>query len=145
MLKNLLVLLHIITAAGWFGLALSFGSLARRAAAEAGSALVDEGTKSVKLMNIFAVLTFVFGLLAFLLGGGFAVYGPNFHTSLLLILILVVVQYAMIGAGWRRIAERTGDGRPDAARKRVSAGIGIGHLIWLVVLILMLWTRFPLA
>lgn len=145
MLKNLFVLLHIITAAGWFGLALGFGSIARRAAAETGAALVAEGTKSVKLMNVFAVLTFAFGLLAFLLGGGFAVYGPNFHTSLLLILILVVVQYAMIGAGWKLISGRTDNGSSGKARKRVSAGIGIGHLIWLVVLILMLWTRFPLA
>lgn len=143
MLKNLFVLLHVITAAGWFGLALAFGGAARRAAAGAGAALVEEGTKNVKMMNVFILLTFVFGLLAFLLGGGFAAYGPQYHTSLLLIFILVLIQYVLIGPGWKKVP--LGGDEAGSARKRIGLGIGLGHLLWLIVLILMLWNRFPLA
>ena len=143
MLKNTLVLLHVITAAGWFGLALSIGGIARRVAAERTDGLVEEGAKSIKLMNMFVVLTFVFGLLAFLLGGGFAAYGPQYHTSLLLVLILIGIQFLMIRPAWSAIA--TGDPAVTSARKRIGMANGIGHLIWLIVLVLMFWTRYPLV
>lgn len=140
MLKNILVLLHVITAAGWFGLALSIGGMARKAAAGAGGPIVEEGAKTVKLMGVFIVLTFVFGILAFFLGGGFGAYGPQYHTSLTLVAILVAIQYVMIAPAWRKLA--AGD---TSARKRIGMGVGIGHLLWLVTLILMFWNHYPLA
>lgn len=136
MIRGLFVILHVITAAGWFGLALLMTSISRKAAGTADAALRDVGSKAVGMMTLFIVLTFLFGLIAFLMGGGFAVYGPNFHTSLLLILILVLIQYFMIRRGWLALS-----GEADvqaAARKKLAMGIGIGHLIWLVVLVLML-------
>lgn len=144
MLKNILVLLHVITAAGWFGLALSIGGMARKAAAAAGAGapLLEEGSKTIKLMGIFIVLTFVFGLLAFFLGGGFGGYGPQYHTSLSLIVILIGIQFAVIAPSWRKLA--AGDASASSARKRIGMGVGIGHLLWLVTLILMFWNHFPL-
>ena len=143
MLFNLLVLLHVISAAGWFGLALAIGGMARRAAAGAGAPLVEEGSKTVKLMNVFIVATFVFGLLAFFLGGGFSAYGPQYHTSLLLVAILVAVQFFLIRPAWSSL---TLDGpAAQSARKRISMGTGMGHLIWLIVLVLMFWNHYPLA
>lgn len=140
---NFLVILHVITAAGWFGLALVIGGLARQAAAGAGTGVVEEGAKTVKLMNIFIVLTFVFGLSAFFIGGGFAGYGPQYHASLTLVLILVGVQLLMIRPAWSRLA--SGAEGADAGRKRMTMAVGIGHLIWLIVLILMFWNHYPLA
>lgn len=143
MLKNILVLLHVITAAGWFGLALSIGGIARQVAAGKSPGLVAEGAKSIKLMNILIVLTFVFGLTAFFIGGGFAAYGPQYHTSLLLVLILVAIQFMMIRPSWSKlVADAAG---ASSAKKRMGMAIGIGHLIWLVVLVLMFWTHYPLA
>ena len=132
MLSSLAVLLHIITAAAWFGLGLSLSAQARAAAGAP-----DSGTRTVKLMGVFSVLTLVFGLLALLLGRGFAGYGPQFHTSLLLIVVLVGVQYGLIGPAWRKLA--AGDA---GARGRVAMGTGIGHLVWLVILVLMLWEQY---
>ncbi len=143
MLKNILVLLHVITAAGWFGLALTLGGMARQAAAGAGSGIVEEGAKTLKLMNVFVVLTLVFGLLAFFIGGGFAGYGPQYHTSLLLVLILVGIQFMMIRPAWTTVT--AGGAAAGSARKRIGMAIGIGHMIWLVVLILMFWNHYPLA
>jgi hypothetical protein len=50
------------------------------------------------------------------------------------------VQLFIIRPGWAAVA--AGGGQPS--RKKVAMGTGIGHLLWLVVLILMLWTQYPL-
>ena len=142
MLKNLLVLLHITTAAGWFGLAIIFGAVARKAVGTGGSELIDVGSKMERFMTIFIVATFLFGLGAFFLGGGFGLYGPNYHTSITLVLILVLIQFFLIRPAWRSIAA-AGEGAASS-RKKLGVGIGIGHLLWFVVLILMLWNQYPL-
>lgn len=138
MIKGIFVLLHIITAAGWFGMALMLTSVSRSAVGSTDQALRDVGSKAVGMMTLFVVLTFFFGLIAFLLGGGFAVYGPEYHTSLLLLVILIGVQYFMIRRGWLSLSGEA----PASGRKKVAMGIGIGHLIWLIILILMLLRYF---
>lgn len=140
MIKNIFVLLHIITAAGWFGLGLSLSGLSRKAVDEGGSAILATGAKAVGMMTTFVSLTLVFGLIAFFAGGGFGSYGPAYHTSITLLIILVLVQLFIIRPGWAAV--EAGGGQP--ARKKVAMGTGIGHLLWLVVLILMLWTQYPL-
>lgn len=143
MLFNLLVLLHVIAAAGWFGLALAVGGMARRAAAGGGPPVLEEGSKTIKLMNVFIVAAFVLGLVAFFLGGGFSAYGPQYHTSLSLVAILIAVQFFLIRPAWSGLA--SGGPAAQAARKRISMGTGIGHLLWLIVLVLMFWNHYPLA
>lgn len=130
MIFSIAVLLHIISAAAWFGLGLGLSAQARAVA-------TDAGTRTVTLMGVFSVLTLVFGLSALLLGRGFAGYGPQFHTSLLLIVVLVGVQYGLIRPAWNKLA--AGDA---SARGRVAMGTGIGHLVWLVILVLMLWEQY---
>ena len=137
MLFSLFVLLHIITAAAWFGLGLGLTGQARAVAEPGASALGAAGTRTVQMMGLFSVLTLVFGLLALVLGRGFAGYGPQFHTSLLLIAALVGVQYLLIGPAWKKLA--AGDA---GARGRIAMGTGIGHVLWLVTLVLMLWERY---
>lgn len=142
MLKNILVILHVITAASWFGLALILGAIARETVAERASGLLDVGAKVERFMMIFIVLTFVFGFSALFAGGGFAFYGPLYHTSILLILILILVQFFVIRPGWRSLS--AGDDGAEASRKKLAMGTGIGHLLWLVVLIMMFWNHYPL-
>ena len=95
------------------------------------------GAKAVSLTGIFAVLTFLFGLVAFLIGGGFGAYGPEYHTSLLFMLVLVGIQFFVIRPAWGTLSA-DGDEEPrQAAHKRFAMSIGAGHLIWLFVLVLM--------
>lgn len=143
LLKFIFVILHIITAAAWFGLALRLTGQARTTAAAepaAAAALAADGAHTVRLLGIFVVLTFVFALGAFLVGGAFGAYGPAYHTSLLLILVLIGVQFGLIRPGWAALQRGEAGGK-----KRVAMGTGIGHLLWLVLLILMYWTQLSVA
>ena len=152
LLKYLFVILHIITAAAWFGLGLRLSGRARvvlNMKEAAARALLDDTQRSVYLMNVFIILTLLFSLGAFLLGGGFAAYGPAYHTSLLLIVIMVLVQFLLIRRGWNGLqAALAGPDAPEAAesfRKRVAMGTGIGHLLWLIILVLMFWNQLRQA
>lgn len=148
LVKWIFVILHVITAAGWFGLGLRLAGQARKVielGGTAGEALADDAARSVRLMNIFVVLTLLFGLGAFFAGGGFAVYGPVYHTSLLLIVVLAGIQLFLIRPQWHTLQAALGGEQASetvrSARSRVSMGVGIGHLIWLVLLVLMFWNR----
>lgn len=151
--KYVFVVLHVITAAAWFGLGLRLAGRARKVlelGGEAGAALASDGAGSVRQMNIFLVLTFLFSIGAFIAGGHFSTYGPVYHTSLLLIVVLLGIQFFAIRPGWNTLqaavtAEIDASPNPDAAesaRKRVAIGTGVGHLLWLVLLILMFWKYF---
>lgn len=148
LLKNIFVVLHVITAAAWFGLGLRLAGKARMVTTSDGAtarALADDTARSVYLMNVFVLLTLAFSLVAFFAGGGFAGYGPVYHTSLLLIVILTLVQFFVIRTGWNTLqaaVESDGEnGIIESARKRVAMGTGIGHLAWLVLLVLMFWRQ----
>lgn len=148
-LKWLFVILHVITASAWFGLGLLLPRQAR-AVVESGrssDALATVTGRSVFLMTLFAVLTFVLGLLALFTGGGFGVYGWPYHTSITLILLLVLAQFFLIRRSWSTI-ESAVDTDPDAARDavtRLTMGTGIGHLLWLATLLLMFVRRMGLS
>jgi len=153
MLFSILVALHIITAAAWFGLGLRLAGRARRvltSSEEAGAALVEDGAGTVRQMNIFIVLTLLFSLGAFAAGGHFAAYGPLYHSSVTLIVLLAADQLFIIRPGWNTLhAFVTGEGgasvgadAAEAARKKVAIGTGVGHLLWLIMLVLMLWNRY---
>jgi len=152
LLKYVLVILHIITAAAWFGLGLRLSGRGRSVLslqeAEA-NVLVQDTQRSVYLMNIFIVLTLVFSVGAFLLGGGFATYGPAYHTSLLLILFMVAAQFLLIRPGWNglqaALAGPEDTGAADRFRKRIAMGTGAGHLMWLIILVLMFWNELSRA
>jgi predicted ferric reductase len=84
------------------------------------------------------------------LGGGFAVYSPAYHTSLLLILFIILDQFLLIRPGWNGLqAALAGpSGTEEAAdgfRKRIAMGVGVGHLMWLIILVLMFWNQLARA
>lgn len=149
-LKWILVILHIITAAAWFGIGLRLAGQARAVVQQDGAAraaLAEDGSQSVWLMNLFMVLTLVFSIGAFVAGGHFVTYGPVYHTALLLIVVLTADQLVVIRGGWSTLSSLVEEASPDAdaldsARKRVAIGTGVGHLIWLVLLVLMFVNRF---
>jgi len=149
LLKWILVILHIITAAAWFGIGLRLTGQARSVLEREGdarAALAQEGSRSVWLMNLFVVLTLVFSLGAFAAGGHFAAYGPVYHTAVLLIVLLTADQLLVIRGGWATLESLATEASPDLdalerAKKRVAIGTGVGHLIWLVLLVLMFANR----
>jgi hypothetical protein len=153
LLKWILVILHIITAAAWFGIGLRLTGQARAVLEQSGDArlaLAEEGQQSVWLMNLFVVLTLLFSLGAFVAGGHFSVYGPPYHTAVLLIVILTLDQLFVIRSGWSTLHTLAQDTSPDqealeSAKKRVAIGTGVGHLLWLILLGLMFADRLTAA
>jgi len=149
LLKWILVILHIITAAAWFGLGLRLAGQARTVLDLDGAAqatLAEDGQQSVRLMNIFMLLTLVFSLGAFVAGGHFAAYGPAYHSAVTLIVLLTLDQLFVIRSGWNTLlAYATGDDTSadaaQSAKTKVAIGTGVGHLIWLVLLGLMFVDR----
>lgn len=149
LLKWILVILHIITAAAWFGLGLRLAGQARSVLSlegEAQATLADDGQQSVRLMNIFILLTLVFSLGAFVAGGHFSTYGPAYHSAVTLIVLLTLDQLVVIRPAWNTLqAYARGEGidadAAQSAKSRVAIGTGVGHLIWLVLLGLMFANR----
>jgi hypothetical protein len=64
----------------------------------------------------------------------------------LLIVLLTADQLFVIRGGWATLESLAGEASPDPdalerAKKRVAIGTGVGHLIWLVLLVLMFANR----
>lgn len=145
--KYLAVILHILTAAAYFGLGLPLARQARAFAA-GSTAIGEQGARTVRIMTMFAGLTLVFSVTAFVLGGlaagtnPFAFYGPQFHTSLLLIIVLIGVQVVLVQGSWSKLGTAVASGADvTSPTKRVAMGVGIAHLIWVIILVLMFWSE----
>jgi hypothetical protein len=154
LLKWILVILHIITAAAWFGLGLRLAGQARTVLNLEGNArvtLAEEGHQSVWLMNIFIVLTLLFSLGAFVAGGHFDTYGPAYHSAITLIVLLTLAQLFVIRPAWGTLKafaedpESTNLEDAQSAKTRVAMGTGIGHLLWIILLGLMFANRLVAA
>ena len=135
LLHTLTIALHVLFAAAWFGLGLALPALARAAAeggAPQGDRVVTMMTGSVLLFYAFAVLNWTLGMQ---LGYELQYNAWPYHTSLTLGLVLVAVQLLLIRPGWKKLT--AGEEHAERGRKRIMAGIGIGHLTWLVIFVLM--------
>ena len=123
--------LHVLFAAAWFGMAASVPGFVR--AARQGAL---EGGKVIGAMNGAVVLFYVFAVANWVLGRrlGYEVQYNHwaYHTSLTLGLILVGVQLALIWRGWKKLA--AGD---EGGRRTLSIGLGVGNLVWVTIFVLM--------
>lgn len=141
MLKNLLIVLHALAAIGFFGLGLPLVRLARAARAhtgEARTALLEQGALSIRGMTgagVFAAVT-AFATLA--VGMQDLRYGWPYHAASLLILVLLAVHVFGTARAWRSLS---GD-HSEAAFGRVSAFVGMSHLLWLALFVLMFMKYF---
>lgn len=136
-LHTVVLALHVLFAAAWFGLGLALPSLARGAMSP-GS---PEGGKVVGSMNGSIVLFYASAVANWVLGmqlGLEAQYNAwPYHTALTLGLVLVVVQFALIRPGWARLTNGAGTPVAETGRKRIALGLGIGHAVWMAIFILM--------
>ena len=134
-----LVILHVLLVSVWFGLTLRLQFLAKALAGgplSASEEIRTAGNRAVQVMTVAIILFYAAALANFFVGGGFSAYGPVYHTSLLLGLGLVLVQVLMIQPAWGRLS-----GGQPAQAKKVAMGIGIGHALWALLLILMFSAR----
>ena len=136
-LHTVVLAVHVLFAAAWFGLSLSLPSLSR-AAQKAGAA---EGGPVMASMNGSIVLFYLAAVANWVLGRrlGFEAQYDHwaYHTSLTLGLILVAVHFLLIRPGWNRLVRGAGTPAAESGRKRLSMGLGIGHLVWLTIFVLM--------
>lgn len=133
MLIVVLVILHALVAVLWLALSVRLQAQARLAVdASVPPTIAQQGTRTIQLMTILAIVFYALAVGAFFLGGGFALYGVTYHTSLLLGLALVLVQVLMIQPAYARLA--AGE---QSAQKRVTMSIGIAHALWLLLFVLM--------
>jgi len=138
------VLLHVSTAAAWFGIGLRLASQTRMLGhldSAAARIVAEDIGRSIRIMGIMLILTLVLGMSALISSGA---VGPQFHVAALLIVVLIALHYVVVQpAGKGLIASAGQDATSmDRFRKRVGMSSGIGQLIWFVILILMFWHRF---
>lgn len=137
LVHSVVIALHVLLAASWFGLSLSLPSLARAVTspdAARGEKVMSAMSGSVALFYVFAVANWVVGRRL-----GFEIQYNHwaYHTSLTLGLILVLVHFILIRRAWIRYVAHAGTPEADAARKKLSMGLGIGHMVWLALFVLM--------
>ncbi|MXW83141.1 MAG: hypothetical protein F4246_10845 [Rhodothermaceae bacterium] len=150
MIVTLLILLHVLTASAWFGLSIRLGSQAKLAATGQMAVAVD-GLRTLSLMGIMLIATFVFSMALLMAGNGYPGQ-MQYHAASALIVVLLGIQFVFLRPAWKRLctaveagninaeSETTGDDASMHARK-ISMYAGIGHLFWLVLLVLMFWNR----
>ena len=134
---TVLVLLHALAAIVFFGLGLPLARLAKAAAAhtgEARAALLDQGARSIATMTLAGIAAAVLAYAT--LGLGMSAgrsYGGAYHAASALILVLLAVHVFGTARAWKALS---GD-QPAVAVGKVSALVGVNHLIWVVLFVLM--------
>jgi len=134
------VVLHVTCAAAWFGLSLrlpGLSSLIDGSDANIGEALAASGATTVRMMDYFVLLMYAFAFLTILVGPGFDGIGWPIHVALSMGLVLILVQAFLIRRNWAALQGAVGGGDTEAARKKVAMSVGIGHLFWFTLLVLM--------
>lgn len=146
------VVLHVATAAAWFGLALRLSGESRAVAAAepaVAPALALSALRGVRQLGTFLIVSLVFALGAVFTNGGFSTYSWaiwwNIHVSLALLLVLIALHFAVVAPGWRSLRAAAGTDAAPATRRRIAAAIGVGHLTWFAILVLMFWQRVSAA
>lgn len=147
---TLLILLHVLTASAWFGLSIRLGSQAKLAATGQIAVAVD-GLRTVSLMGVMLIATFVFSMALLMAGDGY-LDQMRFHAASTLIVVLLGIQFVFLRPAWKRLhaAVEMGNNNTESGTngneasvhaRKISMYTGIGHLFWLVLLVLMFWNR----
>lgn len=139
----LAIVLHVATAAAWFGLSLKLPRLARgipNGTPEEGKILAASGLETITMMDRFVVLMYLLAFLAILLGPGFGGIGWNYHLALGLGGMLILVHVFLIRKAWNALVASIG-GDTAPTRKRLAMSLGVGHLLWMTLLVLMFVPR----
>lgn len=143
---SILVVVHILFGALWFGGPLMIGSTLKRAlpvgqeAFAAATGVANRMSVLGLVGNVGSLLTGV-GLI-FLKYGGMKGLPVPFHAALGLVTLGLVLGIVLVKNQVGTLAADAAGGSFDAAAalkrtKRVSMGVGMSHLLWLIALVLM--------
>jgi hypothetical protein len=138
LIYGLLIFVHILAGFVWFGLSLRLQAFAKFSITDV---IAENGRKTATVMTASAVLLWAGGLISALINPE-RLFHPDhpfsfiYTTSTLLILVLVGVQVFGIARAWNGFTAGT------TPAKRLMMWIGIGHLLWFVTLVLMLWPQY---
>ncbi len=150
-IHTILVILHILTASVWFGMSMRLGSQAKLVATGQPAVALD-GVRTISLMGIMLMATFVFSMTLLVVGGGYPGQ-TQYHIASTLIVLLLVVQFVFLRPAWNRLYDSVESSRSDGESKGVDASAhvrkisivtGVGHLLWVILLVLMFWNRLTI-
>jgi hypothetical protein len=140
-----LKVLHVAAAGAWFGVKLTAPGDIRQALALGRphtTQLVPRIRRGARIAIGSGVATLLSGLALVLAAGGFAAVPLRIHISLALVLLLFVLGGLVIDPTWKRIArliESDGDlAEAQHLARRFGMLMGVEHLLWTAVLVLML-------
>jgi len=143
---NILVVIHVLSGALWFGGPLMVGSTLKKAQPHgrpAFAAAAGVASRMAMLGSVGALLSFLTGVgLIFMKYGGMKGLPVRFHIAMGLGMVATGVGFGLIKltAGKLATAAAADSYDPSAAVpsiKRLSMGVGINHLLWLICLVLM--------
>ncbi|MDD9944726.1 MAG: DUF2269 family protein [Myxococcales bacterium] len=146
LLLQLLLLIHVFAAMYWFGASAGVPRRVREALAgdvHRARAAFASLARDAKLFMAAGVLVFLTGL-GMALIRGFAMLPPRLHAGLGLTVIWLGIGLGVLRPTMQKIgaAVATSDSIPDTTvplRKRVAMWMGIQHLLFTVITVLMLW------
>ncbi len=136
----ILLVLHIASAAYWFGLVAGVPRRVRaftEADAACAPAVARALARDVAGARYGALAAYVLGLGLVFSAGGFAVLHPRYHAALGLGLLWVAVSWLLARALARLLQGETTAANRARMRGRAAALAGVGHLLWVTQLALM--------
>lgn len=139
----ILKILHIATAAAWFGLMLSVPGKIRRGLALGGEAAkfaVSEAVRTQKLGLMMGGATLIFGIALVLALGGFGAQPKSIHISLGVTLLMLAFSFFVTRGACAGLsaALSSGDAAVQAStRKGLTMACGIEQVLWIGILVLM--------
>ena len=148
LIDYVLLLVHVITATVWFGLAMRIGHHARLVSSverQAATELAARTQVSVRLAGLFILLPLALSLSALLIRSIEGAFGVVSWAAMALLALVGVIHYALAAPTWRKMNRAVSIGEPSQlatlpkARKRLLAVQGVERVLWLVVLVMVGW------
>jgi hypothetical protein len=145
MLRLLLLVIHIAAAAIAFGAPLGIPRLLKASAA-AGmlpfQIAVNDVAKRARLARMSGITTLFSGVIMMLLNGGFAVVSKNYHAAFGLMWLLLGISFFVTTPAVKKVKALAAASTLDqaaavACANKIGMAIGIGHLLWTLILVLM--------
>ena len=143
---HFLVVLHILFGTLWFGGPLMIGSTLKKAL-PAGQQAFAAATGVANRMSVLGLVGTLGSLatgvaLIIVKYGGMKGLPVRFHAALGLVLVASVLSFVMVKRPVGKLAAAAAGADFDTAAatsgaKRLSMGVGINHLLWLICLVLM--------
>lgn len=148
LLRVVLLVIHITAAAIIFAAPLGTGGSLRRALASGDAAVMRSAAKDAgaraNLAGLASWVTLATGLALIFVMGGFVTVRPQIHAALGLLLLAIGFSLGFMRPAGRRLAVAANAEPPNLAvfegeLKKLQAGTGVLHLLWLTVLVLMVY------